>query len=69
MSFTNRLQCETGMVVHHNNDDSKIGQSLLLNKFSFTVEINDVIRNHALIDLLFYLEFNSKPFGLTYNIW
>ena len=59
MSFTNDLLCKNGMVVHHNNVSSKIGLSFLL-KISvlFTVEINDVIRNHALIDLLFYLEFN-----------
>ena len=33
MSFTNGLQCNTGMVVHHNNDRSKIGQSLLINVY------------------------------------
>ena len=63
MSFTNDLLFMNGMVVHHNNGASKIGQSLLLNICSFPVEIIDVIRNHAPIDLLFHLVFNLQHFG------
>ena len=62
MSFTNDLLCKNGMVVHHNNGASKIGQSLLLNKCLFTVEIIDVIRTMLLL-ICYFIQ------SLIYNIF